>query len=120
MTNDRQNQSNLSETRSLTKQLHTSGRPRWRNLRGKLQELGIDPTDAAVAYIAPDGQTLEEGLLVVRDGRVYVFTLDFGWPEPLDPENGEIWAWEEEHLGTDKSVDLRIERAEIAMRVLNE
>jgi hypothetical protein len=113
-------ESHVEQARSLTDDLHRSNRPRWRNLRTKLQEIGVDPKDAAVAYIAPDGQTLEEGLLVVRDGSVFVFTLDFGWPEPLDPENGEIWAWEEEHLGTDKSVDVRIERAEIAMSLLSD
>ena len=112
-----------SEARFYTRQLRTSNEPRWQNLRAKLGEEGIRPEDAAVAYTSPDGQTLEEGLLVVRDGRVFVFTLDFGGDdptEPLDPANGKIWDWEQEELDPDAGPDLRVGRAEIARAILDD
>ena len=64
------------ETRKLTAELRENNGPRWRRLRKLLQEKGIDPAAAALAYLAEEDPCCEFGVVVTAEKKVYQFVFD--------------------------------------------
>lgn len=62
----------------ITEELRESSALRWQNLRHHLRDEGINHEDAVVLDFGPDGGGLFAGILVVRDGRAFEFTLQLG------------------------------------------
>ena len=79
----------------LTSEFRTGDR--WGELRRRLQSEGIDPRDAAIGGMWPEGGGTDSILLATRDGRSFVATVEFGVSEDgeISPEVCLIWMWDE-------------------------
>ncbi len=78
----------LETAEYYTGELRNSSEPRWERLRGKLSEVGIEPSNAALGHLFPDDVKFELGLLVVRDGRCFKFEFNFFRDEQGQPTIG--------------------------------
>lgn len=93
-----QRQRNQAAARHDTQDLRRSMEPRWQRLRGRLEEAGIALEDAVVATRTTEDVRMESGLVVARDGRVFVFEFDFLRDEEgreLTYEDARVSTWEE-------------------------
>ncbi len=61
----------------LTTLLRSSDDPLWRRLRSLLEGKGLEPGTTAVADLFPDDNSLEFGLIVTCDRKVFQFDFDY-------------------------------------------
>ena len=61
----------------LTALLRSSEDPLWRRLRSLLEAKGLQPTTVTVADLFRDDTSLEFGLIVTPDHRVFQFDFDY-------------------------------------------
>jgi hypothetical protein len=69
----------------LTSALRESDGTGWRQVRDRLAQEGIAPTDAAVGILFRDDGDIEFGVLATMDGRAFTFDFtDLEHPPPTD------------------------------------
>jgi hypothetical protein len=57
--------------------MRTSREPMWVRVRALLTEKGLNPATSLVAESFPDDRSLEFGIVVTGDGRVFQFDYDY-------------------------------------------
>jgi len=78
--------------------MRTSTKPHWRDVRQRLQGLGMSSEDAVLAEWQPEGQHFMFGLIASRDGRLFIFDATFDYDasgQPLAKGIGWIGRWRE-------------------------
>ena len=70
-------ESAAERVRRLTDSLRHGTEPRWITLREYLAAEAIDPGQAALTDLFSDGEDRDTGVLVVSDGHVYQFSLEY-------------------------------------------
>lgn len=67
----------LLEARRLAADLRTSEKPRWKQLRARLEVEGVAVEDALIGDLGVEGAGLESGIVVAKDGRAFRFDFTF-------------------------------------------
>jgi hypothetical protein len=92
-----------------THRMRASARPQWRDVRQRLESLGIDLVDVVLSEWVPEGQHLMGGILATRDERVFSISVVYDYDangQVLQDGQGWISAWKEipsEEVGTTSS-----------------
>lgn len=81
-----------------TAEMRTSTKPQWRDVRQRLDGIGIAVEDAVLAEWQPEGEHFMFGLIASRDGRLLIFDATFDYDasgQPLPKGIGWIGRWRE-------------------------
>ena len=84
-----------------TRELRRSDKGRWKAVRRRLSMEGVGPGDAAVGGLFPEGRGTESGLVVTRDGRFFLMTLEWNVDEEGRDLNSydDAWLWDWNEVG---------------------
>jgi hypothetical protein len=86
--------------RALTKtqRMRTSPKPQWRDVRQRLEALGIPPQDVVLAEWEPEGEHLMCGVIATREERLFNFCVTYDYDKggrPLEQDVGWLNSWTE-------------------------
>jgi hypothetical protein len=88
----------LDFARSKTQELTSSTKSHWREIRGRLSEMGISADDCVVGAWQDEGLHFIDCLIGCRDDRLFEFDLQFDFDEGNNPlPKGIAWvtSWKE-------------------------